>query len=132
MTARCGRWRSGLMGRVLGAEGGDVVLATFERGQPEVAACLASDPVSEIGERLCEIVTGDVPRKPQALMTSSRTKWRRMILGTLSAALWDAAPRRGHHRRSGRGAPDLTSVGLPRPAETVGPGPPAAVPAWLL
>ena len=67
---------------------GDVVLATFERGQPEVAACLASDPVSEIGERLCEIVTGHVPRKPQAVMTSSRTKWSRMILGTFRSSKW--------------------------------------------
>jgi hypothetical protein len=39
-----------------------------------VATCLAGDPVPEIGEGLREVVTGDVPRKPQALMISSRTK----------------------------------------------------------
>ena len=53
---------------------GDVMLATFEGGQSEVATGLTGDPVPEIGEGLREVVTGDVPRKPQALMTSSRTK----------------------------------------------------------
>jgi hypothetical protein len=51
-----------------------------------VATGLAADSVSEIGEGLREIVTGDVPRKPQALMTSSRTKWSRMTLGTLPSS----------------------------------------------
>ncbi len=56
------------------ARNGDMVLATIERGQSEVATGLAGDPVSEIGEGLREVVTGDVPRKPQTLMTSSRMK----------------------------------------------------------
>lgn len=64
---------------------GDVVLATFDGGQSEMATGLAGDPVPEIGEGRREIVTGDVPRKPQALMTSSRTKWSRMTFGTLSS-----------------------------------------------
>ena len=53
---------------------GDVMLATFESGQPEVATCLAGHPVPEISEGFRQVVTGDVPRKPQALMISSRTK----------------------------------------------------------
>jgi hypothetical protein len=36
---------------------GDVVLATFKGGQPEVATRLAGDSVSEIGEGPREIVT---------------------------------------------------------------------------
>ena len=67
---------------------GDVVLATFDGGQSEMATGLAGDPVPEIGEGRREIVTGDVPRKPQALMTSSRTKWSRMTLGTLPSSKW--------------------------------------------
>lgn len=59
-------------GRV--AWNGDVMLAAFGGGQTEVTSCLAGYPVAEGRERLREIVTGDVPRKPQALMTSSRTK----------------------------------------------------------
>ena len=56
------------------ARNGEVVLATFECGQSEMATGLASDPVAEITECLREIVPRDVPRQPQALMTSSRTK----------------------------------------------------------
>ena len=67
---------------------GDVVLATFEGGQSKVATGLASDPVSEIGEGVREVVTGDVPRKPQALMTSSRTKWSRMTFGIWPSSKW--------------------------------------------
>ena len=65
---------------------GEVVFAMFEGGESEVATGLAGDPVSEIGLR--EVVTGDVPRKPQALMTSSRTKWSRMTFGTLPSSKW--------------------------------------------
>jgi hypothetical protein len=65
---------------------GDVVLATFECGQAQMATGLAGEPVSEIAEGRREIVTGDVPRKPQALMTSSRTKWSRMIFGALPSS----------------------------------------------
>jgi hypothetical protein len=61
---------------------GDVVLTAFESGQPEMAAGLTGHPVAEITERLREIVAGDVPRQSHAVMTSSRTKWRRMILGS--------------------------------------------------
>jgi hypothetical protein len=64
----------------------DVVLATFERGQSEMAAGLASGPVAEITECLREIVPRDVPRQPQALMTSSRMKWSRMTFGTLPSS----------------------------------------------
>ena len=67
---------------------GDVMLAAFESGQAEVTTSLAGYPVAEIGESLREIVTGDIPRKPQALMTSSRTKWSRMTFGTLPSSKW--------------------------------------------
>ena len=53
---------------------GDVMFASFGGGQAEVTSRLTGHPVAEVGERLREVVTGDVPRKPQALMTSSRTK----------------------------------------------------------
>jgi hypothetical protein len=39
-----------------------------------VTSRLTGHPVAEVGECLREVVAGDVPRKPQALMTSSRTK----------------------------------------------------------
>jgi hypothetical protein len=39
-----------------------------------VTTGLTGDSVAETGEGLREVVTGDVPRKPQALITSSRTK----------------------------------------------------------
>ncbi len=53
---------------------GDVMLAAFGGGQAEVTSRLAGHPVAEVGKRLREVVTGDVSRKPQAVMTSSRTK----------------------------------------------------------
>jgi hypothetical protein len=68
------------------ARDGDVVLAAFECGQSEMATGLASDPVAEISECLREIVPRDVPRQPQALMTSSRTKWSRMTFGVLPSS----------------------------------------------
>jgi hypothetical protein len=66
----------------------DVVLATFESGQSEVAPGLAGHPITQIGQGFREVVTGDVPRKPQALMTSSRTKWSRMTFGALPSSKW--------------------------------------------
>ena len=66
----------------------DVMLATFEGGQSEVAPSLAGNAVSELDEGFREVVTGDVPRKPQALMTSSRMKWSRMTFGTLPSSKW--------------------------------------------
>ena len=53
---------------------GDVMLAAFGGGQAEVTSRLAGHPVAEVRKHLREVVTGDVPRKPQAVMTSSRTK----------------------------------------------------------
>ena len=67
---------------------GDVMLAEFNGGQSEVGASPAGQPLAEIGEGLREFVTGDVPRKPQALMTSSRTKWSRMTFGALPSSKW--------------------------------------------
>ncbi len=64
------------------ARNGDVVLAAFEGGQAEMAAGLPSYPVAELSESLREVVSGNVTRKPQAVMTSSRTKWSRMTFGT--------------------------------------------------
>ena len=66
----------------------DVVLATFESGQSEVTPGLAGHPITQIGQGFREIVTGDVPRKLQALMTSSRTKWSRMTFGALPSSKW--------------------------------------------
>ena len=60
----------------------DVVFPTFESSQPDVAAGLTGHPVAEVSERLREIVARDVPRQSQAVMTSSRTKWSRMSLGS--------------------------------------------------
>ena len=67
---------------------GDAMLTTFEGGQAKMAPGLAGPPVTEIAEGSCELITGDVARKSQAVMTSSRTKWRRMILGTSSSSKW--------------------------------------------
>jgi hypothetical protein len=52
----------------------NVVLAAFERSQPKMATGLTGHPMAQLSEGPCEIVTGDVPRQPQAVMTSSRTK----------------------------------------------------------
>jgi hypothetical protein len=47
----------------------DVVLAAvFEGGQPKMATGLTVHPVAQVCEGLREIVTGDVPRQPQAMM----------------------------------------------------------------
>jgi hypothetical protein len=53
-----------------------------------MATGLTGYSVAEVGEGLREVVTGDVPREPQARMTSSRTKWRRMILGAFPSSKW--------------------------------------------
>ena len=60
----------------------DMMFTAFESGQPNMAAGLAGHPVAEISEGFREIVAGDVSRQSQAVMTSSRTKWSRMILGS--------------------------------------------------
>jgi hypothetical protein len=46
-----------------------------------VATGLTGHAVAQAGERACEIVSRDVPRQPHAVMTSSRTKCRRMTFG---------------------------------------------------
>jgi hypothetical protein len=51
-----------------------------------MASGLAGYSIPEPGEGLCEVLTGDVTRQPQALMTSSRTKWSRMTLGALPSS----------------------------------------------
>jgi hypothetical protein len=51
-----------------------------------MAAGLAGRPVAEIAKNSRELVTGDVARKSQAVMTSSRTKWSRMTLGMWSSS----------------------------------------------
>ena len=66
----------------------DVMLAFLLGSQPEVAPALAGHPVPKVDEGLREFVTGDISRKPQALMTSSRTKWSRMTAGTLPSSKW--------------------------------------------
>lgn len=59
-----------------------VVLTVFKGGQPKMATGLTAHPVAQVGEGLHEIVTRDVPRQPQAVMISSRMKWRRITFGT--------------------------------------------------
>ena len=61
---------------------GDGVRTAFEGGQPKMAAGLTGNSVAQVSERLGEIVARDIPRQSQAVMTSSRTKWSRMILGS--------------------------------------------------
>jgi hypothetical protein len=39
-----------------------------------MAAGLAGDTVTKGSERFCEILTGEIPWKPQMAITSSRTK----------------------------------------------------------
>ena len=64
----------------------DVVLAAFQSGQPEVAACLTGYAIAQIDEGSCEVFAGDIARKPQALMISSRTKWSRMTFGAIPSS----------------------------------------------
>ena len=64
----------------------DVVLAAFQGGQPEVAVCLTGYAIAQIGDGSCEVVARDVPWKPQALITSSRTKWSRMTFGAFPSS----------------------------------------------
>ena len=64
---------------------GDVMLTAFIGRQAKMAAGLSSCPVAEITKNSRELVTGDVARKSQAVMTSSRTKWSRMTLGIWSS-----------------------------------------------
>jgi hypothetical protein len=52
----------------------DVVLAAFKGGQPKMATGLTGHPVARISKRAREIIAGEIPRQPQAVMTSSRTK----------------------------------------------------------
>lgn len=65
---------------------GDMMLTTFKGRQAKMAAGLAGRPVAEIAKNSRELVTGDVARKSQAVMTSSRTKWSRMTLGMWSSS----------------------------------------------
>jgi hypothetical protein len=52
----------------------DVMLAVLGSGQANMTAALTGHPVAQVSEGLGEIVSGDVPRQPHAVMTSSRTK----------------------------------------------------------
>ena len=45
------------------------MLTTFKGRQTKMAACLAGRPVAEIAKSSREVVTGDVARKSQAVMT---------------------------------------------------------------
>jgi hypothetical protein len=60
----------------------DMVLAVFGGCQAKVATGLPGHAVAKAGERVCEIVSGDVPRQSHAVMTSSRTKCKRMTFGS--------------------------------------------------
>lgn len=86
----------------------DVVLAVFEGGQPKMATGLTVHPVAQVGEGLREIVTGDVPRQPQAMMISSRTKWRRMTFVRLRPAGEAAFRPPGPHGKGAKGAKRLS------------------------
>ncbi len=60
---------------------GDMVFTTLRGGEAKMASGLTGEPVTQSTEGLREIVPRDVPRDPQAGMTSSRTKWSLMIRG---------------------------------------------------
>ena len=70
------------------ARNGDMVLAAFECCQPKMATGLTGHPVAQLTKGLREILAGDVPRQPHAVMTSSRTKWSRMTLGSWPSSKW--------------------------------------------
>src|ERR1017187_3867738 len=55
-------------------------------GQPDAAACLASLFITQCCEGLLEIGARPMPRHSHTAMSSSRTKWRRMILGRDSSS----------------------------------------------
>lgn len=59
----------------------DMVLPALRGREADVAPRLPRDPVAEALQCLREPSPREVARKPQAGMTSSRTKWSRMILG---------------------------------------------------
>lgn len=84
ISARADGERADSEGRL--TRGGDVMLTTFTGRQTKMAAGLAVRPVAEIAKSSREIVTGDVARKSQAVMTSARTKWSRMTLGIWSSS----------------------------------------------
>jgi hypothetical protein len=46
-----------------------------------MAPGLTGQPIAQDAKGFREIVPGDVPREPQAVMTSSRTKWSRITRG---------------------------------------------------
>ncbi len=59
----------------------DMVLAALGGGEAKMAPGLTGQPIAQDAKGLREIVPGDVPREPQAVMTSSRTKWSRITRG---------------------------------------------------
>lgn len=67
---------------------GDVMLATFQGGKAEMAASLAGDSVPEHTQRSGEFLPREIPGKPHAVITSSRTKWRRISLGACPSSKW--------------------------------------------
>jgi hypothetical protein len=78
----------------------DMMFTALEGGQPNMAAGLTAHPVAEVSERLRGIVARDVPRQSQAVMTSSRTKWRRIILGSWLSSKWQRTASRTLSYRS--------------------------------
>ena len=55
-------------------------------GQPDMTARPMGNPVTEPGERLGKFAAGKVARESHNAMTSSRTWWRRIILGLASSS----------------------------------------------
>ena len=67
----------------------DVVLgALHARREPHMAACLTGDLVAVATKKGGELCAREISRQPQAGMTTSRTRCRRMIRGPAPSSKW--------------------------------------------
>ncbi len=74
---------------------GDVVLRLFaSRGKPHVTARLPSHLIAEAKQCPGEFRAADITGHLQAGMTSSFTRWRRIMLGFSASAKWHATASR--------------------------------------
>src|SRR5271166_2615645 len=64
----------------------DMVLRWIGCGQQEMCPGLPGDLAAQSRERVGKLLSGQVAREFHRVRTSSRTKWRRMILGALSSS----------------------------------------------
>ena len=61
-----------------------MMLAALLRGDAEMGTVLSRHGITELPQRLGQFLPGEVARGFHRASTSSRTKWRRMILGASS------------------------------------------------